>query len=203
MLKATLFAVSMIALAGSALADTMPEIGHPAPGFTATDVDGKTVSLGNYIGKTVVLEWTNKDCPFVHKHYDSGNMQALQAKATANGVVWLTIISSAPGKEGYVNSEQAKDVMAAWHGSPTTEIIDASGMIGHEYGAKTTPTLVVIDPQGSVAYEGAIDDKPTADKADIPGAKNYLQAALDDLAAGRPVAEPVTTSYGCSVKYGE
>ncbi len=204
MLKTTLLAVSTIALlAGSAFADTMPDIGQPAPAFSGTDVNGKTVSLSDYTGRTVVLEWTNKDCPFVHKHYDSGNMQKLQADATAEGVVWLSIISSAPGKEGNVTPEEARQTMADWHAVPTDEILDPSGAIGHLYAARATPTMVVIDPQGNLAYEGAIDDHPTANQGDITGAKNYVTLALAAVAAGRPVAEPVTTAYGCSIKYGE
>ena len=204
MLKSALFTASFLALfAGSALADTTPEIGQPAPAFSGTDVNGKTVSLADYAGKTVVLEWTNKDCPFVHKHYDSGNMQALQAKAVANGTVWLMINSAAPGHEGYVTADDAKASLADWHAAPTDEILDSSGAIGHLYAAKTTPTMVVIDPQGKLVYEGAIDDKASASQSDIAGAHNYVQAALDAVAAGQPVAEPVTTSYGCSVKYGE
>jgi peroxiredoxin len=198
----TLLSVSLLALLSStAFADTMPDIGKPAPAFSGTDVNGKTVSLADYAGKTVVLEWTNKDCPFVHKHYDSGNMQKLQADATAKGVVWLTILSSAPGREGNLSPAEEKQTVADWHAVPSDEILDQSGAIGHLYAASATPTMVVIDPKGNLAYEGAIDDHATANQADIAGSKNYVTAALADVAAGRPVAEPVTTAYGCSIKY--
>jgi peroxiredoxin len=181
-------------------AASSPPVGQPAPDFVATDVNGKQVTLSQFKGKTVVLEWSNKDCPFVHKHYDSGNMQALQREATAHGVVWLTIVSSAPGKEGYVTDAEAKKVMADWHGAPSDEILDPSGAIGHLYGARATPNMFVIDPAGTLVYEGAIDDKPTADQADIATAHNYVKAALDAVAHKQPVADPVTPPYGCAVK---
>jgi peroxiredoxin len=196
-LAAALLAITIVC----AHAASSPPVGQPAPDFIATDVDGQQVTLSQFKGKTVVLEWTNKDCPFVHKHYDSGAMQALQKAATAQGVVWLTIVSSAPGKEGYVTDAEAKKSMADWHGMPSDEILDPTGAIGHLYGARATPNMFVIDPTGTLVYEGAIDDKPTADKADIPAAHNYVKAALEAVANHQSVTDPVTQPYGCAVKY--
>ena len=178
-----------------------PAPGQPAPAFTAVDADGKTRSLAEFAGKTVVLEWTNSGCPYVGKHYGSGNMQALQKKATAEGVEWLTIASSAPGEQGYFTPASAK----AWKtqvGSGASDILlDPQGKIGRAYDARTTPQMFVIDPAGKVAYMGGIDDKPYADPSSLKGAKNYVALALADLKAGRPVANPVSQPYGCSVKY--
>ena len=157
--------------------------GAPAPAFNAPDINGRTVSLGDYAGKIVILEWTNDGCPFVGKHYDSGNMQALQRKYTGEGDVWLTITSSAPGEQGYVTPPEAKADVARF------------------YDARATPHMVVIDRGGRVAYMGAIDDTPSTRLADVKTAKNYLVAALDEIAAGKPVTVAVTEAYGCSIKY--
>jgi peroxiredoxin len=178
-----------------------PEAGRPAPGFSATDSRGQTHSLVDYRGKTVVLEWTNHDCPYVQKHYDSGNMQALQREAAAQGAIWLSVISSAPGKQGHIGSAQADQLTRDRKAAPSAVLLDSAGAVGRLYGAKTTPHLYVIDAKGTLVYMGGIDDRATTDTADIPGAKNYVRAALASMKAGRPVAEAVTRPYGCSVKY--
>lgn len=190
-----------IGLCAPALAADAPEIGKPAPDFTATAIDGSTVTLSAYKGKTVVLEWTNHECPFVVKHYSSGNMQKTQKAAVDSGAVWLSIVSSAPGKEGHVNAENAKKIVADSGSMDSARILDEKGEIGHLYGAKTTPHMFVIDKDGVLVYMGAIDDKPSTDPATVEGAKNYITAALEDLAAGRPVQTAQTESYGCGVKY--
>src|SRR5437868_15031370 len=177
--------------------------GETAPPFTAPDITGKTVRLGDYAGKTVVLEWTNNGCPFVGKHYDSGNMQALQQKYTAAGVVWLTIASSAPGEQGYVTPAEAKADLARWRATPTNFLLDPDGIVGRLYDARATPHMVVIDRAGRVAYMGAIDDTPSTRLADVKTAHNYVVAALDAIAAGQPVAVASTRAYGCSIKYKE
>jgi len=178
-------------------------VGEAAPVFSAPDIVGKTVRLGDYAGKTVVLEWTNDGCPFVGKHYDSGNMQSLQQKYTAAGVVWLTIASSAPGEQGYVTPADAKADLARWRAAPTDFLLDPDGVVGHLYDARATPHMVVIDRAGRLVYMGAIDDKPSTRLADVKTAHNYVAAALDAVAAGQPVAVASTQAYGCSVKYKE
>ena len=177
------------------------EVGKPAPDFTGTDSDGKTQTLSQYKGKTVVLEWTNHDCPYVRKHYHSGNMQALQKDATAKGIIWLSIISSAPGKQGHVSAAQANELTKSRHASPTAVILDETSEIGRLYGAKTTPHMYIINPAGELVYMGGIDNIPTSNEADIPKATNYVKVALQDLAEGKPIADKITRPYGCSVKY--
>lgn len=173
----------------------------PAPAFTAVDIDGKTRSLAEFRGKTVVLEWVNEGCPYVKKHY-SGNMQGLQAAATADGVVWLTIASSAPGKQGHFpDGGVAKTWMQARGARPTTLLLDAEGVIATAYKAKTTPHMFVIDKTGAVVYEGAIDDIPSNKVEDLPKARNLVAAALADVKAGRPVKVAYVQPYGCAVKY--
>src|SRR6516164_4970160 len=176
-------------------------VGEAAPVFSAPDIVGKTVRLGDYAGKIVILEWTNDGCPFVGKHYDSGNMQSLQQKYMANGDVWLTIASSAPGEQGYVTPAEAKADLARWRASPSDFLLDPEGVIGRLYDARATPHMVVIDRNGRVAYMGAIDDTPSTRLADVKTAKNYLVAALDEIAAGKPVTVAATQAYGCSIKY--
>jgi peroxiredoxin len=176
-------------------------VGSPAPSFTGTDTHGQTHNLSDYRGKFVVLEWTNRDCPYTQKQYDSGNMQALQKQWTAKGVVWLTILSSAPGQQGYMTEAEENAWIAKVHAAPTAALLDSSGSIGHEYEAKTTPHMFIIDPAGKLIYEGAIDDHPTTDVADVPASKNYVSAALDQAMSGKPVAITYTRPYGCSVKY--
>lgn len=177
------------------------EVGQPAPDFTATDIHGQEFKLSDQKGKTVVLEWTNHECPFVKKHYGSGNMQTTQKTATDKGVVWVSIVSSAPGKQGNVTPEQAIEIEKEVGANATTRILDASGEIGMAYGAKTTPHMFVINPEGTLAYAGAIDDNPSPDPATIEGAHNYVLSAVESIAAGTEIATASTTPYGCGVKY--
>ena len=175
--------------------------GAPAPAFTAPDISGRMVNLGQYAGQIVILEWTNDGCPFVQKHYDSANMQTLQRRYTREGNIWLTIASSAPGEEGYVTPSAAQADLARWQAAPTDYLLDPDGVVGHLYDARATPHMVVIDRSGKVAYMGAIDDTPSTRLADVKTAKNYLVAALDEIAAGKPVTVASTRAYGCSIKY--
>jgi len=175
--------------------------GAPAPAFTAPDISGRMVNLGQYAGQIVILEWTNDGCPFVQKHYDSANMQALQRRYTQEGVIWLTIASSAPGEEGYVTPAAAKADLARWQAAPTDYLLDPDGVVGHLYDARATPHMVVIDRGGRIAYMGAIDDTPSTRLADVRTARNYLVAALDEITAGRTVTVAATRAYGCSIKY--
>ena len=184
-----------------ALAAGVAKVGEPAPALAATATSGQSVTLAAHRGKIVVLEWTNHDCPYVRKHYESGNMQALQKEITGEGVVWLTIISSSPGTQGYVTGRQADDLTVSRKASPTAVLLDPSGIVGRAYGATNTPHMYIIDKAGLLVYAGAIDDRPTTRRADIQGAHNYVRAALDDMAAGRAVQTPVTRAYGCTVKY--
>jgi hypothetical protein len=177
------------------------QIGQPAPDFTATDSKGISQTLSHYRGKTVVLEWTNADCPYTHKHYASGNMQSIQMLAQKNGVVWLSVISSAPGKQGYVNGPSADELTQSRHAAPSAVLLDPSGNLGRLYGAKTTPHMFVIDKNGALQYMGGIDSIATADAADIPNAEPYLKEAMLAVVQGDAVAHPVTKPYGCSVKY--
>jgi peroxiredoxin len=196
--------LAALALALAPCASTAQAVvGSPAPAFTATDSHGQTHSLDQYRGKYVVLEWHNQGCPYTKKHYDSGNMQSLQKEWTAKGVAWFTVISSAPGEQGYVTDAAENAYLAQMHADPTAVLMDANGKLGHLFGAKTTPEMYVIDPQGKLVYEGAIDDRPTPDTSDIKGADNYLTDALTESMAGKPVLKPYTRPYGCSVKYAE
>ena len=196
-----LAAAAACAVAGAAAAQGAgPVIGRPAPNFSAPDADGKTRSLSQYRGKTVVLEWTNHECPYVKKHY-TGAMQALQRDATRDGVVWLSIVSSAPGQQGHVTGAQAKQLTASRKASPTAVLLDPGGAVGRLYGAKTTPHMFVINPQGKLVYAGGIDDVPTAKVDDLARAKPLVRLALADVKAGRTVAIPVSRPYGCGVKY--
>jgi peroxiredoxin len=177
------------------------ELGKTAPAIALTDIAGKERSLAEFAGKTVVLEWNNFECPFVKKHYGSGNMQALQKELTAKGVVWVTINSGAPGKQGHLDGAQAKAAIADRGASPTAYLLDPEGKIGRAYGAKTTPHMYVIDPKGTLVYAGGIDDKATANADDIKGAKNYVREAVEEVLAGKPVTTASTQPYGCGVKY--
>jgi peroxiredoxin len=177
------------------------QVGAPAPDFHGTDSNGKTQSLDQYKGKYVVLEWHNHDCPYTIKHYKSGNMQSLQKEWTAKGVVWFTVISSAPGTQGYVDAAEENAYMKKMGAQPTAAILDPKGEIGHLYGAKTTPNMFIIDPSGKLIYAGAIDDHPTTEISDIQSSKNYVTAALTESMNGKAVQTPVTRPYGCSVKY--
>lgn len=203
MLTRSLALAAGFALPIAAPAVAAPAIGQPAPAFTAKDGDGKTRSLSEFKGKTVVLEWTNAGCPYVQKHYKSGNMQALQKSATKDGVVWLTLVSSAPGKQGYVSPAEAKTWKTSSGAGSTALLLDPGGQVGKAYDARTTPHMYVVDKSGKLAYMGGIDDKPVADPSSLKGAKNYVSAALSDIKAGRAVATPVSKPYGCSVKYAE
>jgi len=177
------------------------KVGDTAPDFKGTDSNGKTQSLDQYRGRYVVLEWHNHDCPFTKKHYESGNMQSLQKTWTGKGVVWLTVISSAPGQEGYMTAAEENSYMKKVNAVPTATILDPTGVIGREYGAKTTPDMFVINPEGKLIYAGAIDDHASTDPEDIKTSKNYVSEALTQAMAGKEVATAVTRPYGCSVKY--
>lgn len=191
------FLLSLIPL----IAAAEPEIGQPAPGFSGKTADGKSLDLASLKGKTVVLEWTNHECPFVRKHYESGNIPQLQKQATADGIVWLQIISSASGKEGFVDGPTAIKLNSQRGAAPSNTILDPEGAIGRLYGAKTSPHLYIVDPQGVLVYKGGIDSIPSADKEDIAKAENYVKSALAELAAGKKVSKSSTKPYGCTVKY--
>jgi peroxiredoxin len=194
----TMLAVSFLSIAGAA---QEARVGSPAPAFTATDSHGQTEALDQFHGKFVVLEWHNQGCPYTRKHYVSGNMQALQKEWTAKGVAWFTVISSAPGQQGYVTPDQENAYVATMHAAPTAVLMDSQGKLGRLYNARTTPQMFVIDPTGKLIYDGAIDDRPTPDPDDIKGANNYVSDALTEAMAGKTVATSYTRPYGCSVKY--
>jgi peroxiredoxin len=195
------WSVTLAAVLAFTLTLFAARVGEPAPDFTGTDSHGQTHKLSDYRGKFVVLEWTNNGCPYTQKHYNSGNMQALQKEWTAKGVVWLTILSSAPGAQGYMTAADENDYIIKVHADPTAAILDPTGTIGREYSARTTPHMFVIDPTGKLIYAGAIDDHPTPDPEDIKASKNYVSEALTEAMAGQPVATSSTRPYGCSVKY--
>lgn len=178
-----------------------PKVGAAAPDFTAVDTAGKEHKLSDFKGKTVVLEWTNHECPYVKKHYSTGNMQKLQQDAAGKGVVWLTLISSAKGTQGALEGKDADALTAERKAAPAAVLLDAEGSVGKAYDAKTTPHMYVIDGQGLLRYMGAIDDKATTETADVAGARNYVVEAVDAVLAGKDVSESVTQAYGCSVKY--
>lgn len=173
----------------------------PAPDFTLNSVSGTMVSLSDYKGKTVVLEWTNHECPYVQKHYDSDNMQSLQRKYTTQDVVWLSIISSAPGKQGYIDAETANQLTSSRNAAPTQVLFDPEGKVGRQYGARTTPHMFIIDQKGTLRYMGAIDSIKSANSADIAKATNYVDEGLTSLLAGKAIAKKSSSPYGCSVKY--
>ncbi len=195
--------VSLVAALAAVIAVAAPHSGDQAPAFAATDSNGSTHRLSDYKGKYVVLEWTNSGCPFTIKHYASGNMQKLQREWTSKGIVWLTVLSSAPGKQGYKTAAEENAYLKQVNASPTAVLMDPKGDLGHLYAAKTTPHMFVIDPNGKIIYAGAIDDKPTTDESDIAGARNYLNAALTEATSGKSVTTASTQPYGCSVKYAE
>jgi peroxiredoxin len=194
LLSASLFLISVPAWAA-------PELQKPAPDFSVEGSDGKTHKLSDYKGKYVVLEWWNKDCPYVRKHYESGNMQSLQKEYTGKNVVWFTVLSSAPGKQGHVSAADANKLMTEAKASPTTVLLDPKGVVGRAYEAKTTPHMFVIDPKGTLVYMGGIDDKRGTDKAEIKTATPFVRLALDQSMAGQPVKTSSSAPYGCSVKY--
>lgn len=178
-----------------------PQVGVMAPDFSVLDTQGKTWTLADLKGKKAILEWTNHGCPYVRKHYSSGNMQELQREAAKAGYLWLSVISSAPGTQGHVSPQEADVLTRERKAAPTAVLLDSDGAMGRAYGAKTTPHMYVIDGSGTLVYMGGIDNRPTTDPEDIQGAENYVRMAMADLDAGRPLAHPVTRPYGCSVKY--
>lgn len=194
----TLLLASFVSIA---LASPAAVPGKPAPAFTLTDAQGKTVSLSDFAGKTVVLEWVNFDCPFVKKHYGSGNMPTLQKESLGKEVVWLSIASSAKGKQGWFEGDALRQRIAQEKWTGTHYLVDADGKVGKAYGARTTPHMYVVSPDGKVAYAGAIDDKPSTSPDDIAGSENFVRSALADIGAQKPVEPAATQPYGCSVKY--
>lgn len=195
-LLGAVFGASLLAVATQAA-----EVGKPAPAFTLKDLSGKSVSLADFKGKVVVLEWVNYGCPFVQKHYASGNMPKLQQDAAAKGVVWLTINSSAAGNQGYHPPEEMAGIASKQGNKAAHFLMDTGGTVGRAYDAKVTPHMFVIAKDGALAYDGAIDSKATPDQQDIKGAENYVTAAIEALLAGKPVATTKTKPYGCGVKY--
>jgi peroxiredoxin len=189
----------LVSNCGVALAEV--QVGKEAPDFVLTDTNGKTHHLSDYKGKYVVLEWYQPDCPFVRKHYNSGNMQALQKEYVSKGVVWLSIDSSAAGQEGNYPPDRLNQIATKTGSIRTALLLDADGKVGHLYGAKTTPDMYIINPQGILVYQGAIDDKPSTELGDVRTAKNYVKTALNAVMAGQSVATASTRPYGCSVKY--
>ena len=202
--RAATVALALVAFSGASHAAEMgnPKIGEMAPDFSVTDTNGQIRKLSDFKGKTVVLEWTNHDCPFVRKHYGSRNMQAIQKDATGKGTVWLSVVSSAPGLQGHVDADTANSLTKTRGAAPTAVLLDPEGKLGRMYGARATPHMYVIKADGTLAYKGAIDDKPTANPADIPAARNYVRTALGSLVKGTPIDPSATRAYGCSVKYG-
>ena len=178
-----------------------PVIGKAAPEFTAVDTYGKSHSLSQYRGKWVVLEWVNHQCPYVRKHYDNNVMQALQKKYADKGVVWLSVVSSAPGKQGHFPNDKANALTKEKGAAPHAVLVDESGKVGRTYDARTTPHMFVINPQGTLVYMGGIDDKPTSRAADLQGARPHVDIALQEGMAGKPITVPTSQPYGCSVKY--
>ena len=186
-------AVTAVSLAsGAALAQGAAKPGAPAPAFSIVDVDGKPQKLSDYAGKTVILEWTNHDCPYVRKHYNSTTMQTLQKDMAKDGIVWLSVISSPVGEQGHVDAAKAKELTKSRDAAPATILLDPKSVMARAYGAQTTPHMYIIDPRGLVVYNGAIDDKRSTNPADVKTAKNYVVAALDEMKAGKPVSEPAT-----------
>ena len=193
-------AAGLAAMAG--LAQGAAEIGEPAPGFTLTDTAGNEHSLSDFRGQKVILEWTNHQCPYVQKHYGAGNMQQQQRAAREeHDAVWLTIISSKPGAQGHVSPAKADRLTAKRDAAPTAVLLDASGDVGRAYQARVTPHMYIIDGEGTLVYKGGIDSIRSSDQADIPEAKQYVMAALDEMAAGQAITDAVTRPYGCSIKY--
>jgi hypothetical protein len=197
----TLLQSTLALLVAAGTASAAPQVGQPAPEFTLTDSNGQSHNLSDFKGKFVVLEWLNHGCPFVQKHYDSGNMQGLQKEYTGKDVVWLSIVSSAPGKQGHMSPGDTNQTKEEKGSAATAILLDEDGTVGKTYDAKVTPELYVINPEGTLVYMGAIDDVRSVEAADIAGAKNYVKQALDEAMAGQPVSEPSTPAYGCSVKY--
>lgn len=202
MLRRDFLTLAVLAAAPLPAALAQPVPGRPAPAFTLTDLDGRAVSLADLRGKYVVLEWTNPACPFVQKHYDSGNMQALQKRFTAEGVQWVVINSTATSHAEYLQPADQKAWLRKHGAAPSIAALDASGAIGRAYAAKVTPHMYVIDPHGILVYAGAIDDKRSTNPADVKTSNNYIAQVFAELRAGRPVSAPSTSAYGCTIKYG-
>ncbi len=195
-------AAGALALAsGAAFAQSAAKTGAPAPAFSVVDVDGKTQKLSDYAGKTVILEWTNHDCPYVRKHYNSATMQTLQKDMAKEGIVWLSVISSPAGEQGHVDAAKAKELSKSRDAAPASVLLDPQSKLARAYGAQTTPHMYVIDPAGKLAYAGAIDDKPSSSASSLNGARSYVRQAVAELKAGKAVSEPATKAYGCVVKY--
>ncbi len=202
-MKQLLSAFTACAVVIAAPVSAAAVVGKPAPNFKLADVNGKAVTLSQFRGKTVVLEWNNPECPFVKKHYGSGNMQKTQAAALKDGVVWLSINSGAPGKQGHVNAAQAKSVLSQTGARPTAYLLDHKGVVGKLYDAKTTPHMYIVNKAGTLVYAGGIDDKPTPRPADVASARNHVLAALSEIKAGKAVSVNTTRPYGCAVKYSD
>ena len=200
-MKTLLMASALALLSASALANATATVGQPAPAFTVSDATGKPVSLADFKGKHVVLEWVNPGCPFVMKHYSSTNMQGTQKEATAKGVVWLAVSSTAPDASDYKKPAELARWMQGQKAAATATLMDDDGKVGKAYGARTTPHMYIVDPAGTLVYAGGIDDKPSSKASDIPTSKNYVKAALAETLAGKPVTQASTKPYGCSVKY--
>lgn len=196
-----LLATALLAATGLARAEA--QLDQAAPAFSARSADGKTVDLASLKGKTVVLEWTNHDCPYVKKHYSSGNIPSLQKDATAKGVVWLQVISSAPGEQGFVEGAQAIELNGKRGAAPSNTLLDPTGQLGRLYGAQTTPHIYIVNPLGQLVYKGGIDSIATNKVDDLPQAEPYVKLALGELAAGRKPNPANTKPYGCSVKYAK
>ena len=199
-----LFIISLLTpafLACARLEAGGPRLDQSAPSFELKDTNGRVHSLADYKGKYVVLEWLNHDCPFVRKHYNSGNMQKLQKEFVARGIVWFSVNSSAPGKQGHFKPARANELTRIKGAGPSAILLDGDGKIGRAYGARTTPHMYIIDPAGILRYKGAIDSVRSTDVADVAGAQNYVRNALQELLAGKPVTNKSTSPYGCSVKY--
>lgn len=195
----TVAAGVLLAAASGAIANA--ELNKAAPAFSAVGADGKPVKLDAYKGKTVVLEWTNHECPFVAKHYDSGNIPSLQKEAAGQGVVWLQVVSSAPGKQGFVDGATAQKLNSTRSAAPAGTVLDPDGKIGKLYGAQTTPHIFIVNAAGQLVYKGGIDSIPTSKKEDLAKAENYVASALKSISAGKPVEKASTKPYGCSIKY--
>lgn len=199
MIKAFISAVAIMFATVSAFA--APVNGELAPAFTGLTMNGKTISLADFKGKPVVLEWTNHECPYVGKHYNSGNMQKTQRALTEDGVVWISIASSAPGKHGYITAELAKELTVSRGSYTDYFILDPEGTIGRLYNAKTTPHMFLINEEGILVYQGAIDDIPSASARSLAKATNLVLAAWNEMKTGQPISEPDTSAYGCAIKY--
>jgi hypothetical protein len=195
--------VTLAGLAAATSAQAQATVGQSAPAFTAMDTAGKPVSLADFKGKHIVLEWTNPGCPYVKKHYDGGNMPVTQKAATGQGVVWLSINTTAKSHSDYL----APNDLVAWQKAkgavPSRTLMDSDGKLGRAYGARTTPHMYIVDPAGKLVYAGGIDSIPSSNAADIVKATNYVNQALGEALAGKPISQPVTRAYGCSVKYAE